>query len=52
MIMAQALRYPHSLNDEAEDAINRVLEILQNRIDQFGVAEPTIQKQGNQTYYC
>ena len=37
-----------SLNDEAEDAINRVLEILQNRIDQFGVAEPTIQKQGNQ----
>ena len=31
-----------SLNDEAEDAINRVLEILQNRIDQFGVAEPTI----------
>jgi len=38
----------NSLNDEAEDAINRVLEILQNRIDQFGVAEPTIQKQGNQ----
>lgn len=37
-----------SLNDEAEDAINRVLEILQNRIDQFGVAEPTIQKQGSQ----
>ena len=38
----------NSFNDEAEDAINRVLEILQNRIDQFGVAEPTIQKQGNQ----
>ncbi len=38
----------NSLNDEAEDAINRVLEILQNRIDQFGVAEPTIQKQGSQ----
>lgn len=36
-----------SLGDEADDAINRVLEILQNRIDQFGVAEPTIQKQGN-----
>ena len=33
---------------ESEDAIDRVLEILQNRIDQFGVAEPTIQKQGNQ----
>ena len=37
-----------ALQDEAEDAINRVLEILVNRIDQFGVAEPTIQKQGNQ----
>ena len=37
-----------SLKKEAEDAIDRVLEILQNRIDQFGVAEPTIQKQGTQ----
>lgn len=37
-----------ALKSEAEDAINRVLEILQNRIDQFGVAEPTIQKQGTQ----
>ena len=36
------------LKTEADDAINRVLEILQNRIDQFGVAEPTIQKQGTQ----
>lgn len=36
------------LREEADDAINRVLEILQNRVDQFGVAEPTIQKQGNQ----
>jgi len=35
-----------SLRDEADDAINRVLEILQNRVDQFGVSEPTIQKQG------
>jgi len=35
-----------ALKDEADDAINRVLEILQNRVDQFGVAEPTIQKQG------
>ena len=34
------------LMEEADDAINRVLEILQNRIDQFGVSEPTIQKQG------
>ena len=37
-----------ALGEESEDAINRVLEILRNRIDQFGVAEPTIQKQGNQ----
>jgi len=36
------------LRDESDDAINRVLEIIQNRVDQFGVAEPTIQKQGNQ----
>ena len=35
------------LEDEATDAINRALEILQNRIDQFGVSEPIIQKQGN-----
>ena len=36
-----------ALEKESEDAINRVLEILQNRIDQFGVSEPTIQKQGD-----
>jgi preprotein translocase subunit SecD len=36
------------LKEEADDAINRVLEILQNRVDQFGVSEPTIQKQGNE----
>ena len=40
-----------ALSEEAEDAINRVLEILQNRVDQFGVAEPTIQKQGNQRIF-
>ena len=37
----------NSIRDQADDAINRVLEILQNRVDQFGVSEPTIQKQGN-----
>ncbi|MCH7613240.1 MAG: protein translocase subunit SecD [Candidatus Marinimicrobia bacterium] len=36
-----------ALREEGHDAINRVLEILQNRVDQFGVSEPTIQKQGN-----
>ena len=35
------------LYDESDDAINRVLEILRNRVDQFGVSEPTIQKQGS-----
>jgi len=29
-----------------EDAPNRALEIIQNRIDQFGVREPLIQRQG------
>ena len=32
---------------QSEDSINRIIEIIQNRVDQFGVAEPTIQKQGN-----
>ncbi|MFQ5906768.1 MAG: protein translocase subunit SecD, partial [bacterium] len=32
--------------DEAKDATERALEVLRNRIDQFGVFEPTIQKQG------
>lgn len=36
----------NGLKGEADDAIDRVLEILQNRVDQFGVSEPTIQKQG------
>lgn len=36
------------LGEEAEDAIDRTLEILRNRIDQFGVSEPTITKQGAQ----
>ena len=36
-----------ALEDEATDAINRALEIIQNRVDEFGVSEPTIQKQGD-----
>jgi len=35
------------LSKEAEDAIDRSLEILRNRVDQFGVAEPNIQKRGS-----
>ncbi len=33
--------------DAAKDAPQRALEIIRNRIDQFGVMEPTIQLQGN-----
>ncbi len=29
------------------DSVNRVLEIIRNRIDQLGVAEPTIQREGS-----
>ena len=32
--------------DAREDASSRALEIIRNRIDQFGVREPLIQKQG------
>lgn len=32
------------LSLQSEDSIKRVIEIIQNRVDQFGVAEPTIQK--------
>lgn len=31
---------------EVPDAINRAIEVLNNRVDQFGVTEPRIQKQG------
>jgi len=30
-----------------KDAVDRALQIIRNRIDQFGVTEPIIQKQGN-----
>lgn len=32
--------------EEISDASDRALEIIRNRVDQFGVAEPSIQKQG------
>jgi SecD/SecF fusion protein len=34
--------------EELEGAINRALEILRNRIDELGVSEPQIVKQGNE----
>lgn len=32
--------------EEKKDALDRALEIVRNRVDQFGVSEPTIQKEG------
>lgn len=32
--------------EEKNDAVNRALEVIRNRIDQFGVSEPSITKQG------
>jgi SecD/SecF fusion protein len=34
------------LEDEAQKAIDRGMEIVRNRVDQYGVSEPTIQKLG------
>jgi protein-export membrane protein SecD len=33
--------------DERKDVLDRAYEIISNRINQFGVSEPTIQKEGN-----
>jgi SecD/SecF fusion protein len=35
------------LNKSAEDAVNRALEIIRNRVDQYGVSEPSLQRQGS-----
>jgi SecD/SecF fusion protein len=34
------------LEDETSKAIDRAIEIVRNRVDQYGVSEPNIQKQG------
>ncbi|MBP7543542.1 MAG: protein translocase subunit SecD, partial [Ignavibacteriaceae bacterium] len=36
-----------NLKDQTVDAVTRAEQILRNRIDQYGVSEPVIQKQGN-----
>jgi len=36
---------PNALVDD--DAVNRVLEVIRNRVDQLGVSEPVIQRQGS-----
>jgi len=35
------------LKTDAEDAVSRAMEIIRNRVDQYGVAEPSIQRQGS-----
>ncbi len=35
------------LNKDAEDAVSRAMEIIRNRVDQYGVSEPTIQREGS-----
>lgn len=35
------------LNQNSEDAVTRAMEIIRNRVDQYGVSEPTIQRQGS-----
>lgn len=34
------------LTEQKNDAVDRALEVLRNRVDEFGVSEPIIQKQG------
>ena len=35
------------LQKDANDAVTRAMEIIRNRVDQYGVSEPTIQRQGS-----
>lgn len=35
-----------NLKEQQQDAVTRAIEIIRNRVDQYGVSEPTIQKQG------
>lgn len=34
------------LKNDADDAVTRAIEIIRNRVDQYGVSEPSIQRQG------
>ena len=36
-----------ALESDAKDAVDRAEEIIRNRVDEFGVSEPTIQRQGD-----
>lgn len=35
------------LKNDSEDAVTRAMEIIRNRVDQYGVSEPSIQRQGS-----
>ncbi len=35
------------LKEDTEDAVSRAIEIIRNRVDQYGVSEPSIQRQGS-----
>ena len=35
------------LKEDTDDAVTRALEIIRNRVDQYGVSEPSIQRQGS-----
>ncbi|GHU29838.1 protein translocase subunit SecD [Spirochaetia bacterium] len=49
---ALAERLGRALTDaDREDAVNRALEVLNNRIDQFGLTEPVIRRQGTDQIY-
>ncbi|MDR0399733.1 MAG: protein translocase subunit SecD [Treponema sp.] len=38
-------------DDDSEDAVNRALEVLNSRIDRFGLTEPVIRRQGAEQIY-
>jgi preprotein translocase subunit SecD len=38
-------------DDDRTDAVNRALEVLNNRIDRFGLTEPVIRRQGTDQIY-
>jgi preprotein translocase subunit SecD len=38
-------------SDNSEDAVNRALEVLNSRIDRFGLTEPVIRRQGSDRIY-
>lgn len=48
--LAKKVGHPLSAADKA-DAINRAIEVLNSRIDKFGLTEPSIRKQGEDQIY-